>query len=85
MKLKSRIALWLVRRKVVAASGLKGKEKKMFASILRSWQTSLVGLVMGAFQLHQGGMTWGNAVTAALFALLGLTAKDSTVSGPPKQ
>jgi len=84
LNVKSRIALWLLRRKVVAASGLKGKEKTMFASFLRNWQTSLIGLVMGAYQLHQGGMTWANAVTAGLMAAFGMAAKDSTVSGPPK-
>ena len=84
MTLKERLGLWLLRRKIVAASGLHGKDKRMFAGFLRNWQTSLIGCVMAAVQLHQGGMTWPNAAIAALMAALGLVAKDSGVSGPPK-
>lgn len=53
----------------------------MFASILKNWQTSLLGLVMAAAQLHQGGMSWGNAAIAALMALFGFAAKDTRVTG----
>lgn len=84
MSLKFRLGLWLFRRKLVAASGLHGKEKRMFAALLKNWQTSLIGLVMAAFQMHQGGMSWGNAVLAALMALFGLAAKDSNVTGGTK-
>jgi hypothetical protein len=81
---KERIGLWLLRRKIVAASGLHGKDKRMFAGFLRNWQTSLIGCVMAAVQLHQGGMSWQNAAIAALMAALGLAAKDSNVTGGTK-
>ena len=53
----------------------------MLGSFLVSWKTSLIGLVMGAFQLHQGGMNWKSAAMAALMAALGLAAKDGQVTG----
>ena len=81
MTLKERLALWLLRRKLVAATGLKGKDKRMLSAFLKNWQTSILGLVMAAVQLHQGGMTWGSAVLAALMAALGLAAKDGNKTG----
>ena len=81
MNLKSRFGLWLLRHKLVAATGLKGKDKRMFSTFLRNWQTSLIGAVMAAIQLHQGGMSWGNAAIAALMAALGLAAKDGNKTG----
>ena len=81
MNLKSRFGLWLLRRKLVAATGLKGKDKTMLSALLKNWQTSLIGIVMAAIQLHQGGMGWGNALIAALMAALGLAAKDGNRTG----
>ena len=81
MNLKSRFGLWLLRHKLVAATGLKGKDKRMFSTFLKNWQTSLIGCVMAAIQLHQGGMNWGNAAVAAFMAALGLAAKDGNKTG----
>ena len=81
MTLKERLALWLLRRKLVAATGLHGKDKRMFSTFLKNWQTSLIGCVMAAIQLHQGGMNWGSAALAALMAALGLAAKDGNKTG----
>ena len=81
MNLKSRFGLWLLRHKLIAATGLKGKDKRMFSTFLKNWQTSILGLVMAAVQLHQGGMTWGSAALAALMAALGLAAKDGNKTG----
>ena len=81
MNLKSRFGLWLLRHKLVAATGLKGKDKRMLSAFLKNWQTSILGLVMAAIQLHQGGMGWGNAAVAALMAALGLAAKDGNKTG----
>ena len=53
----------------------------MFKSFFRNWQTSVIGLAIGAYQLHQGGMTWGNALMAGLMAAFGLAAKDHNVTG----
>ncbi len=53
----------------------------MFANVIRNWQTSLIGIVMAAMQLHQGGMGWGNALIAAAMAALGFAAKDSNKAG----
>jgi hypothetical protein len=81
VNLKSRFGLWLLRHKLIAATGLKGKDKRMFSTFLRNWQTSLIGCVMAAIQLHQGGMNWGSALLAALMAALGLAAKDGNKTG----
>ena len=53
----------------------------MFSTFLKNWNTSILGLVMAAVQLHQGGMTWGSAALAALMAALGLAAKDGNKTG----
>lgn len=49
--------------------------------MLKNWQTSILGLIMGAVQLHQGGMGWGNAALAAAMAAFGLMAKDASTTG----
>jgi hypothetical protein len=91
VSLKEKIALFFAMREVHkrAEAGLEKllkrpltrKEKSMLGSFLVSWKTSLIGLVMGAFQLHQGGMNWKSAAMAALMAALGLAAKDGQVTG----
>jgi hypothetical protein len=84
--LKERIALWSARREIVNLAEriigrpLTHKEKGMF----KNWKTSLAGIAMAAIQMHQGGMTWGNAVIAALMALMGLAAKDHDMTGGTK-
>lgn len=83
MSLKSRLAAWYfakqLRRALVEWIGrpLTKGESTMF----KNWQTTLIGVVMGAAQMHQGGMTWGNAAIAALMAGLGFAAKDAGVTG----
>ena len=91
MSLKEKIALWFAMREIAkqVEAGLEKllhrpltrKEKSMLGSFLANWKTSLIGLVMAAVQLHQGGMNWKSAVVAALMAALGLAAKDSNVTG----
>ena len=91
MTLKEKIALWLAEREIrkravewleqLLGRPLTRKEKTMFLSFITNWKTSLIGVVMAAVQLHQGGMGWRNALVAALFASLGLVAKDSNVTG----
>ena len=91
MNLKEKIALWFAMREIEkqAEAGLEKllkrpltrKEKSMLSAFLKNWQTSILGLVMAAVQLHQGGMTWGSAVLAALMAALGLAAKDGNKTG----
>jgi len=56
----------------------------MFNAIFVNWHTTIIGVLAGALQLHQGGMTWGNAFQAALLAALGLVAKDRQVTGGTK-
>ena len=90
MNLKEKIALWFAMREIEkqAEAGLEKllkrplsrKEKSMLGSFLVNWKTSLIGLVMGAVQLHQGGLNWKSAVMAALMAALGVAAKDSNVT-----
>ena len=53
----------------------------MLTTFLANWKTSLIGVVMAAIQLHQGGMSWQNAALAALMAALGFAAKDLNVTG----
>ena len=91
MTVKERLALWLAEREIrkravgwleqLLGRPLTRKERTMFLSFLTNWKTSLIGVVMAAVQFHQGGMTWHNALVAALFAALGLVAKDSNVTG----
>ena len=91
MNLKKRIALWFAKREIAkqAEAGLEKllkrpltrKEKSMLGSFLVNWKTSLIGLVMAAVQMHQGGLNWKSAVMAALMAALGVAAKDSNVTG----
>jgi hypothetical protein len=73
--------LWLLRREVIAATGLKGRDKRMFSTFIRNWKTSSIGAGMAAVQLHQGGMNWGNAAVAAFMMALGMVAKDSDKTG----
>lgn len=87
----NRIVEWLIRRKArlelerwleqVLKRPLTRKENSMLKGLFVNWQTTLIGIVMGAIQLHQGGMTWGNAAIAALMAALGIVAKDHNVTG----
>jgi len=87
VKLKERIALFFaargLRKQVVGwaerslGRPLTRKESQMF----KNWQTTILGIVMAAAQLHQGGLTWGNAAIAALMAAFGLVAKDHNVTG----
>jgi len=87
MSLKSRIAAWVAAREVrklvaEAAERVLGRpltkgERKMF----KNWQTTLLGCLAAAAQLHQGGLTWGNAIASALLAALGFAAKDRNVTG----
>ena len=91
MNLKEKIALWFAMREIEkqAEAGLEKllkrplsrKEKSMLGSFLVNWKTSLIGLVMAAVQMHQGGLNWKSAVMAALMAALGVAAKDSNVTG----
>jgi hypothetical protein len=91
MSWKEKLALWFALRKVaqLAEAGLEKllqrpltrKEKSMLGTFLVSWKTSLIGVVMAALQLHQGGMNWKSAAMAALMAGLGLAAKDGNVTG----
>jgi hypothetical protein len=89
MTLKSRIAGWYVRHRLIKAVAdmigrrLTRKEKAMFGRIFGNWQTSLFGMLIGALQLHSGGMTWGNALQAAMMAALGLAAKDAGTGSAP--
>jgi hypothetical protein len=73
-KIRQRFVAWLEER---IGRPLTREESRMF----KNWQTSLIGIVMAAVQLHQGGMTWGNAIIAGLMAALGFAAKDHNVTG----
>ena len=94
MSLKEKIALWFAMREIekqvagwlerAIGRPLSRKEKSVMATFLANWKTSLIGVVMGAIQLHQGGLSWQNAAFAALMAALGLAAKDSNVTGGTK-
>ena len=94
MTLKEKIALWFAEREFkkqavrflgkTLGRPLTKKEKAMLGTFLISWKTSLIGVVMAALQLHQGGMGWKSAIMAALMAALGLAAKDSNVTGGTK-
>ena len=94
MTVKERIALWIAAREVRKQAEawieksigrpLTRKESKMLNALVGNWRTSLVGVVMAAVQLHQGGMNWRNALMAALFATLGFAAKDSTTGSVAK-
>lgn len=84
------IESWFLRRQIVVAvqgwlgRRLSRKERtEMFGRLFGNWQTTLIGVVMGAIQLHQGGMNWGNALQAALLAALGLAAKDAGTGSAP--
>jgi hypothetical protein len=91
MTWKERIALWFAMREIAKQAEvglgrllkrpLTRKEKSMLGSFLVNWKTSLIGIVMAAVQLHQGGMNWKSALMAALMAGLGIAAKDSNVTG----
>ena len=87
MSIKEKIALWFARREIrklverlIGRPFTKG-EKVMFGKILNAaanWQTTLIGVALGALQLHQGGLSWGSALQAALWAALGIAAKDAS-------
>lgn len=89
MKFKERIALYFAWREVCkqVEGWLEGalhrplsrKEKSMLNSLLGNWKTSLAGIIVAAIQLHQGGMSWTNALLAAAMAALGFAAKDGSI------
>lgn len=89
MTLRGRIAAWYIRQRLTKAVSewvgrrLTRKEKAMLGRIFGNWQTTLIGVVMGAIQLHNGGLTWANALQAALLAALGLAAKDAGTGSAP--
>ena len=95
VKIKERIALYFAWREVCkqVEGWLEGalhrplsrKEKSMLNALLGNWKTSVAGIVLGAFQLHQGGMTWQNALMAALMATLGFVAKDGSTGSKAVQ
>ena len=92
--LKEKIALWFAAREVRKQAEawlesslgrpLTRKESQMLNALIGNWKTSIVGIVMAALQLHQGGMTWQSALMAALMAALGFAAKDSTTGSAAK-
>lgn len=89
MTLKERIALWIARLGLktlverLVDRPLTRKENKMLSRIFGNWQTTLIGIALGALQLHQGGMSLGSALKATLFAMLGGLAKDAVVGSAP--
>lgn len=56
------------------------RRKKMLDSILKSWKTTLLGVIGGALVMIQGGMDWKHAIWAALVAAFGVASKDGDVS-----
>jgi hypothetical protein len=63
MNLKVRMAAWALRRKIVASSGLKGREKKMLERLLKQWQTTIMGSSAGG--AIATGMGWTTCVASA--------------------
>ena len=52
----------------------------MLDNLLKSWKTSLVGVVSAAINLWQSGASWKTVLTSLPMLLLGLLAKDGDVS-----
>jgi hydrogenase-4 membrane subunit HyfE len=90
--IKEKFVAWLAAREVRKQAQawlerslgrpLKKGESQMLNALIGNWKTSLLGIVMAALQLHQGGMSWQSALMAALMAALGFAAKDSTTGSP---
>ena len=95
MSIKEKLALWIATREVrkrierwiekSIARPLTRRERAMLNSLIGNWKTSLLGLIMAAVTMHQGGMTWHAALMAAAMAALGIAAKDSTTGSQATQ
>lgn len=56
------------------------RRKKMLDNLVKSWKTSLVGLLGSILISWQGGMSWRAIVSSLPTLILGLLAKDGDVS-----
>ena len=48
---------------------------------MKSWKTTLLGLIAGGLNLYAGGMSLKNTLLSICIAALGVAAKDSGVTG----
>lgn len=48
---------------------------------MKSWKTTLLGLIAGGLNLYAGGMNLKNTLLSLGLAALGVAAKDSGVTG----
>ena len=54
-------------------------------AVLGNWRTTAIGIILGGYQLHMGGLSWRNAILAALMGALGFAAKDTTTGSQAGQ
>ena len=52
-------------------------------SFLRSWKTSLIGILGSSLHAYMGGASWKSVVAAIPILLMGLFAKDADKTNSP--
>ena len=84
MTIKSKIAAWLIAKRISSAFGLSREERKMQAAwilaVLR-YAPKVIGVIGAVWTLYDGGLHGTELAKAALMLLFGLVVKPGVVTG----